>query len=139
MKRIWRGARPPARAARNQQRGGGLPGQPSSLFQAISASLRRTFGLDYASLLIYDAEAGALRLQMLDFPDGSGAIRENAVIRWTTPWPAMVFRTREARAFTLEEAARHLAAQHRRHPGARGPAIALLHAADRATARYSAR
>ncbi len=50
------------------------------LFQAISASLRRTFGLDYASLLIYDAEAGALRLQMLDFPDGSGAIRENAVV-----------------------------------------------------------
>jgi len=45
------------------------------LFQVISASLRRTFGLDYASLLIHDPEIGALRLQMLDFPDGSGAIR----------------------------------------------------------------
>ena len=42
------------------------------LFQAISASLRRTFGLDYASLLIYDPEIRALRLQMLDFPDGVG-------------------------------------------------------------------
>ena len=29
------------------------------LFQAISASLRRTFGLDYASLLIHDPEIGA--------------------------------------------------------------------------------
>ena len=50
------------------------------LFQAISASLRRTFGLDYASLLIHDPEAGALRLHMLDFPDGTGAIREDAVV-----------------------------------------------------------
>src|SRR5437660_3361734 len=31
------------------------------LFQAISSSLRRTFGLDYASLLIYDGEIRALR------------------------------------------------------------------------------
>ena len=38
------------------------------LFQAISTSLRRTFGLDYASLLIYDAEISALRLADLRFP-----------------------------------------------------------------------
>src|SRR5207302_1955741 len=42
------------------------------LFQAISASLRRTFGLDYTSLLIHDPEINALRLQMLDFPEGLG-------------------------------------------------------------------
>jgi formate hydrogenlyase transcriptional activator len=48
------------------------------LFRAISASLRRTFGLDYASLLMHDPQIGALRLEMLDFPDGSGAIREDA-------------------------------------------------------------
>src|SRR5262249_40566099 len=30
------------------------------LFQAISGSLRRTFGLDYASLLVYDSELRAL-------------------------------------------------------------------------------
>ena len=42
------------------------------LFQAISSSLRRTFGLDYASLLIYDARDPALRLQMLRFPGRIG-------------------------------------------------------------------
>ena len=45
------------------------------LFGAIAGSLRRRFGLDYASLLIYDAEIQALRLQMLDFPDSTGAIQ----------------------------------------------------------------
>jgi formate hydrogenlyase transcriptional activator len=77
--------------------------EPKHLFQAISASLRRTFGLDTVSLVLYDAEAGVLRLQMLDFPDGSGAIRENTVIAENTV-PSMVYRTREARAFSLEEA-----------------------------------
>ena len=46
------------------------------LFQAISTALRGTFGLDYVSMMIYDADVKALRLQMLDFPAGSGAIRE---------------------------------------------------------------
>jgi formate hydrogenlyase transcriptional activator len=74
------------------------------LFQAISASLRRTFGLDYASLLIHDPEIGALRLQMLDFPDGSGAIREHAVVPLDDSLPGHVFRTREGRLANLEEA-----------------------------------
>ncbi len=78
---------------------------PQSLFQAISASLRRTFGLDYASLLIYDPESQALRLQMLDFPDGSGAIRENAVVELDESLAGYVFRSREARVFSIEEAA----------------------------------
>ena len=77
--------------------------ETKQLFQATSASLRRTFGLDTVSLVLYDAEAGVLRLQMLDFPDGSGAIRENAVISEDSA-PSMVYRTRQARAFTLEEA-----------------------------------
>ena len=79
--------------------------ETKQLFQATSASLRRTFGLDTVSLVLYDAEAGVLRLQMLDFPDGSGAIRENAVIAEDSV-PSMVYRTRQARAFTLEEARR---------------------------------
>jgi formate hydrogenlyase transcriptional activator len=78
--------------------------ETKQLFQAISASLRRTFGMDYVSLLLYDAEAGVLRLQMLDFPDGSGVIRENAVITVDDSVPGLVFRTREARAFSREEA-----------------------------------
>jgi formate hydrogenlyase transcriptional activator len=75
------------------------------LFQAISSSLRRTFGLDYASLLIYDAEIRALRLQMLDFPDGSGAIREDAVVPLDDSLAGYVFHSRQGRLFSLEEAA----------------------------------
>jgi formate hydrogenlyase transcriptional activator len=74
------------------------------LFQAISASLRRTFGLDYASLLIYDAEIQALRLKALDFPDSAGAIREDAIVPLEDTLAGYVFRTRQGRIFTLEEA-----------------------------------
>jgi formate hydrogenlyase transcriptional activator len=73
------------------------------LFQAISAALRGTFGQEYASLLIYDAEAKVLRLQMLDFPDGAGVIREDTVIQLDNSPAGHVFRTREARIFTPEE------------------------------------
>ena len=83
---------------------GHLASEP--LFQAISASLRRAFGLDYASLLIYDCESQALRLQMLDFPEGRGAIRENAVVPLDESLAGYVFRSREARVFGIEEAAR---------------------------------
>ena len=72
------------------------------LFRAIAAALRRTFGLDYASLLIHDPEANALRLQVLDFPEGVGAIREQAMANLEGP-AGLVFRTREARKFTPEE------------------------------------
>jgi formate hydrogenlyase transcriptional activator len=75
------------------------------LFAAISASLRRTFGLDYASLLIYDAEISALRLQTCDLPGGVGAIRENAVVPLDDSLAGYVFRTREGRLFSREEAA----------------------------------
>jgi formate hydrogenlyase transcriptional activator len=74
------------------------------LFQAISASLRRSFALDYVSLLIHDAEIHALRLQMLDFPDGSGLIRQDAVVPLEDSLAGYVFRTREGRLFSLEEA-----------------------------------
>ena len=74
------------------------------LFQAISSSLRRTFGLDYVSLLIYDAEIQALRLQALDFPDGSGLIREDAIVPLEGTLAGHVFRTRQGCFFTLGEA-----------------------------------
>ena len=74
------------------------------LFLAISASLRRTFGLDYASLLIHDPEIRALRLRMLDFPDGMGAIREDAVVSLDDSLPGCVFRTGEGRLANVEEA-----------------------------------
>jgi formate hydrogenlyase transcriptional activator len=73
------------------------------LFQEISASLRRTFGLDYASLLIFEPESGLLRLQMLDFPDGSGAIREDAAVSIDDSVAGYVFRTRQGWIFGIEE------------------------------------
>ncbi len=74
------------------------------LFQAISASLRRTFGLDYVSLLMYDPEIQALRLQALDFPEGIGLIREDAVVPLEDSLAGYVFRTRQGRLFTLSGA-----------------------------------
>ena len=76
----------------------------TKLFQAISASLRRTFSLDYVSLLIYDPEIQSLRLQMLDFPDGSGLIRQDAIVALDDSLGGYVFRTRQGRLFTLEQA-----------------------------------
>jgi formate hydrogenlyase transcriptional activator len=73
------------------------------LFQAISASLRRTFGLDYASLLIYDGEISALRLETADLPHGMGAIRENAIVPLDDTVAGYVFRSRQGRVFSLEE------------------------------------
>jgi formate hydrogenlyase transcriptional activator len=70
-----------------------------TLFQTISTSLRRTFGLDYASLLIYDPEVRALRFQMLDFPEGMGAIREDALVPIEGSLAGQVFQTREGRTF----------------------------------------
>jgi len=74
------------------------------LFHAISGLLRRTFGLDYASVMLYDPEKGALRMQMVDFPEGSGAIREDAIVPVADSLAGHVFRTRQAGYFTLEDA-----------------------------------
>ncbi len=73
------------------------------LFQAISASLRKAFGLDYVSLLIHDPELGALRLKMLDFPGGSGVIREDAIVSLDGTVAGQVFRTRQGRILSLEQ------------------------------------
>jgi formate hydrogenlyase transcriptional activator len=78
---------------------------PKPLFHAISASLRRTFSLDYASLLIYDAGIGALRLQTADLPHGTGAIREDAIVPLDDTVAGYVFRTRQGRVFSLQETA----------------------------------
>jgi len=74
-----------------------------TLFQTIGASLRRTFSFDYASLLIYDPEVGALRFHMLDFPEGLGGIREDSLVPVDGSLAGQVFRNLEGRAFTVEE------------------------------------
>ncbi|HEX3747726.1 MAG TPA: sigma 54-interacting transcriptional regulator [Bryobacteraceae bacterium] len=78
---------------------------PKPLFHAISSSLRRTFGLDYASLLIYDAGVAALRLQSVDLANGMGAIREDALVPLDDSVAGYVFRTRQGRIFSLQEVA----------------------------------
>jgi formate hydrogenlyase transcriptional activator len=74
------------------------------LFDAISEALRSTFGLDYASCLLYEPEIGALRLHLLTSPDAFGIIRDNAVVPLDDSVAGHVFRTREPRIFSLEEA-----------------------------------
>ena len=54
--------------------------ETGDLFQAISTCLKNGFGMEYASLALYDPEIGALRLHALDFPASRGLIRENAVL-----------------------------------------------------------
>ena len=50
------------------------------LFKAISACLKENFGMEYASLALYDPEIAAFRLHALDFPASRGIIQENAVL-----------------------------------------------------------
>jgi len=73
------------------------------LFQAISASLRRVFGVDYSSLLIFDPEIRGFRFQILDFPEGSGSIREDHIVPFDDSLSGHVFQTRQGRRFTLDE------------------------------------
>jgi formate hydrogenlyase transcriptional activator len=73
------------------------------LLQAISSSLRSTFNLDYAGLLVHDPELGALRLETVDFPDGSGAIREDTLVPLDDSVAGHVFRTREGLALSMDE------------------------------------
>ena len=50
------------------------------LFYAISACLKGSFRMEYASLGIYDPELDGFRLHALDFPATRGLIQENAVV-----------------------------------------------------------
>ncbi len=54
--------------------------ETKQLFKAISACLKNNFGMEYASLALYDPEIEAFRLHGLDFPASSGLIREDAVL-----------------------------------------------------------
>jgi formate hydrogenlyase transcriptional activator len=73
------------------------------LFQAIAASLRSAFGMEYASLCLYDEEARSLRLQALDFPTGQGLIKEMALVPLEGSPAGLVYTSREARIFSAEE------------------------------------
>jgi formate hydrogenlyase transcriptional activator len=73
------------------------------LLGAISASLRGAFRIDYTGLLLHDPEADVLRMQALDFPNGAGVIRQDAVIPLDSSLAGYVFRSGEVRIFGVEE------------------------------------
>jgi formate hydrogenlyase transcriptional activator len=50
------------------------------LFSAISVCLREALNVEFASLALFDPETKQLLRHSLDFPGGSGLIKENAVI-----------------------------------------------------------
>ncbi len=54
--------------------------ETGQLFEAISFCLKNSFGMEYASLALYDPEINGLRLRALDFPTSRGLIREDAVL-----------------------------------------------------------
>ena len=54
--------------------------ETDQLFRAISSCLKNSFGMEYASLALYDPEINAFRLRALDFPASRGLIPENAVL-----------------------------------------------------------
>ena len=54
--------------------------ETDELFRAISACLKSNFGMEYASLALYDAESNSFRLLALDFPASRGIIQENAAL-----------------------------------------------------------
>ncbi len=54
--------------------------ETGQLFHAISSCLKSSFGMEYASLALYDPEIHAFRLHALDFPASHGLIQENAVL-----------------------------------------------------------
>jgi formate hydrogenlyase transcriptional activator len=73
------------------------------LFQAISTCLRNALEVEYASLALFDAEAGKLRLRALDFPLGQGRIREGALLDLETTPAGTVYSTGKPRVFSNEE------------------------------------
>ena len=50
------------------------------LFGAIAAALRRVIHHDYTSVALYDKEAKRMRVLALDFPKGSGRIKEEMLV-----------------------------------------------------------
>jgi formate hydrogenlyase transcriptional activator len=74
--------------------------ETDELFRAISACLKRSFEIQYASLALYDPEANEFRLQALDFPASRGLIQENAVLPVEGSPSGFVIKSRAPKVFT---------------------------------------
>ena len=69
-----------------------------TLLRAISASVRRVMQCDAVGVHLPDAESGQLQLYALDFPEGNGLLKEDALVLIEGSGcsnPAEVFRTRK--------------------------------------------
>ncbi len=75
------------------------------LFCAISACLKNAFGMEYASLALYDESSNSFRLQALDFPASRGIIRENAVLPVDGSPSGYVIKTGKPKLFTPSDVA----------------------------------
>ena len=80
-----------------------------ALFQAISSCLRQRLAIDYVSLALFDEDTQQLRLQVLDFPEGHGVIRENVLLAPDTSSSGLTFTARKPMLFSSKDLA-HLAA-----------------------------
>ena len=74
--------------------------ETGELFQAISTCLKNSFGMDYASLALFDPEANVFRLHALDFPASRGLIRENALLPVEGSPSGYVMKTGAPKLFT---------------------------------------
>ncbi len=73
------------------------------LFSRIAPSVRRAFPCDYVSLLLYDETTRQLRLHELDFPEGHGLIRRDALVPLDDSPGGAVYRSRKPRVLGFDE------------------------------------
>jgi formate hydrogenlyase transcriptional activator len=81
--------------------------EPDELFRAISACLKSSFDLEYASLALHDPEANVFRLQAFEFPASHGLSRVNPVAPLDGPPTGFALKSRAPKLFTPAEYGDH--------------------------------
>ena len=73
------------------------------LLSAISASLRRAIHHDYTSLAVFEPETNTMRVMALNFPQGTGVLREDLIVPLETSMAGKAFRTRQPQVLGRSE------------------------------------
>jgi formate hydrogenlyase transcriptional activator len=76
-----------------------------SLFQSISSALRERLGVDFLSLTVPNRDGTALERRLMDFPTGSGAVREGVSIPVDGTLAGIAYATGEPQFFSGTELA----------------------------------
>src|SRR5262249_54449034 len=76
-----------------------------SLFQAVSTKLRERVGADYVSLLTPDGTGQLLERRIMDFPTGTGILREGGSLPIAGTDASLAFRSGEAHIFNAVDIA----------------------------------